>query len=243
MLESSVPECTSMTSSWLGAESVEGLGSISSVLSSAMVSILAFPDEAGRYSRIDNETSHRVARPTKDLMSHAGTDSEANHCNLRQASNHKSDLETANGQSYPDQDSAIFSVDFSWLLERCDYDEQLVLEVLRSFCEQGQHHMNLLSTIYHSELDAAAKCRAVSFHAVNSYARVHCTASALTYFAFCEQNFLAGSACNVGARLLEQRSLALYRAARNASDCAESKHENVVLRGLIEQVHFRPFFS
>ena len=35
-------------------------------------------------------------------------------------------------------------VDFGWLLERCDGESQLVQDVLRSFCEQGQPHVDTL---------------------------------------------------------------------------------------------------
>jgi HPt (histidine-containing phosphotransfer) domain-containing protein len=51
--------------------------------------------------------------------------------------------------------------DFAWLQERCDGDNQLVLEVLRCFCEQGQTHIQALQ----SAMKERDKTKLV-FHAV-----------------------------------------------------------------------------
>ena len=57
------------------------------------------------------------------------------------------------------------------------------------------------------------------------------------------QNFLAGSACNVGALDLEQCSLELYKAAVNASALPRdpSHFESIVPLYLIEQVRANNF--
>jgi hypothetical protein len=51
--------------------------------------------------------------------------------------------------------------DFEWLHERCDGDTQLVLEVLRCFCEQGQTHVQAMQ-IAMKEMDMSK----LVFHAV-----------------------------------------------------------------------------
>jgi hypothetical protein len=51
--------------------------------------------------------------------------------------------------------------DFMWLLERCDGESQLMLDVLRSFCEQGRLHIN---AVQNSAKDV--DMQKLSFHAV-----------------------------------------------------------------------------
>ena len=163
----SVRECTSYTSLQVGTESIDGLGSISSVLSSAMVSILAFPDEAGT---VQVRTRHRASEgPTHSMQDpnfRVDSHSEVVRLRTRNASDSKANLESTRGQAH-EQRSTVHPLDFTWLRERCDHDEDLVLEVLKSFCEQGQHHINSLNTMYHSKLDAAEKVQRISFHSVN----------------------------------------------------------------------------
>ncbi len=51
--------------------------------------------------------------------------------------------------------------DFVWLLERCGGESQLMLDVLRSFCEQGQYHLNAV------QISAKeSNMKQLSFHAV-----------------------------------------------------------------------------
>ena len=54
-------------------------------------------------------------------------------------------------------------IDFEWLLIRCEGDRQLVLEVLRSFCEQGQKHLSAMQNIVHG-----ADFKLLMFHAVRT---------------------------------------------------------------------------
>jgi hypothetical protein len=51
--------------------------------------------------------------------------------------------------------------DFVWLLERCDGESQLMLDVLQSFCEQGQCHLDdVKSSVKQKDMQK------LSFHAV-----------------------------------------------------------------------------
>lgn len=53
------------------------------------------------------------------------------------------------------------AVDFEWLRERCDGDNELVTEVLNSFCEQGQKHLGSMQRSLR-EIDI----KGLQFHAV-----------------------------------------------------------------------------
>jgi hypothetical protein len=53
--------------------------------------------------------------------------------------------------------------DFEWLHERCDGDTQLVLEVLRCFCEQGQTRLQAMQSAL-KEMDMSK----LVFHAVKT---------------------------------------------------------------------------
>ena len=55
------------------------------------------------------------------------------------------------------------SVDFAWLRDRCEGDEHLVLEVLRTFFEQGQCHLNAMQRSM-EEMDYVK----LKFHSVNA---------------------------------------------------------------------------
>ena len=62
--------------------------------------------------------------------------------------------------------SASNPIDLPWLRERCDDDDELVLEVLRSFLKQGLDHTDSLNSIRFAKLDPDLKIRRLMFHAV-----------------------------------------------------------------------------
>lgn len=57
--------------------------------------------------------------------------------------------------------ACIGPVDFASLLQRCDGDHQLALQVLQHFCEQGQYHLSAMQ----KSIEAADNC-GLMFHAV-----------------------------------------------------------------------------
>ena len=53
------------------------------------------------------------------------------------------------------------AVDLAWLLQRCDNDRQLVSEVLKAFCQQGQTHLDAMRDVHTKDPDGP-----LFFHAV-----------------------------------------------------------------------------
>ena len=102
----------------LGSVSSNVLGSISGPLSSAMTSALSLSE-----SSYTSKPFH-VGRVEPCIQSSSTCSNSEQHNSLMKM-----------------KDRILESIDFEWLRERCDGDEQLVLEVLRSFCEQGQRHL------------------------------------------------------------------------------------------------------
>jgi hypothetical protein len=136
-------------------------------------------------------------------------------------------------------------LDFKWLLERCDGENQLALDVLRSFCEQGQRH---LDSVQRSASDE--DMQQLAFHAVytlivdgrddfdstkSSIAESPITRFKPTYPNDLSQNFLAGSASNIGAWPLEERCQVLFTAANIA--LVRDPACRIVLRLLVNQVY------
>jgi hypothetical protein len=143
--------CDSISSSIcgsLGTISSVMPGSVTNVLSSALASTLTFSTQ-------EHDTQKR------DLPVAV---SDAIHCEdeLKQG---KSDLGQTNVKSatriaHP---ISLEAVDFTWLRDRCERDENLVLEVLRSFFEQGQCHLTAMQRSM-EEMDTVK----LMFHSVNA---------------------------------------------------------------------------
>ena len=122
--------CTSLTFLSTSPENLECLGSISSVLSSAVVSILGFQNVS------ESISSDVVTEPKSKTFNQ---ELHLNQNFVGQARQERSSAHVVfHAESSP--------VDFEWLLERCDNDDELVLDVLRSFCEQGQAHITALNS-------------------------------------------------------------------------------------------------
>ena len=122
-------------------ENVEGLSSVSGILSSALVSILSLPTGAANMD--ENETS---PLSTSNSVRNRGYD------------------------CIDHDDVTTDPIDISWLQDRCENDDELIFAVLRSFCEQGQDHIASLSTIYHSESAVETKIREILFLSVLHFA-------------------------------------------------------------------------
>ena len=105
----------------MGSLGCNGQESVSGVLSTALVSALALPDDSSETSR---PPPQRCSSPNKRRSS--------------RATSSKLDFSGFSASSR----AIIEPIDFDWLLVRCDGDNDLVLEVLRSFCEQGQTHLS-----------------------------------------------------------------------------------------------------
>jgi hypothetical protein len=117
-----------------GPENLECLGSISSVLSSAMASVLGFQNG-----------------------------SESNTLCTRNLEEDREGKQISDDQSCGAESHAV---DFDWLRERCDNDDELVLDVLGSFCEQGQAHIAALNAAHKSPVDLDPNGDKLLFHAV-----------------------------------------------------------------------------
>ena len=143
--------CTSLTFLSTSPENLECLGSISSVLSSAVVSILGFQNVS------ESISSDVVTEPKSKTFNQ---ELHLNQNFVGQARQERSSAHVVfHAESSP--------VDFEWLLERCDNDDELVLDVLRSFCEQGQAHITALNSEYNMAVEIGPKTERISFHAVN----------------------------------------------------------------------------
>ena len=129
-------------------ESGEALGSVSSVLTSAIASILSFSTDGTMLQK----TAYSLDRDRCITPSA---------CERPDSTRPGAQKGNQNIYSYE-------PVDFQWLRERCDGDNELVLAVLRSFCEQGQQHLNALKIMYDSDLDNISKARGIVFHSVLS---------------------------------------------------------------------------
>jgi hypothetical protein len=166
-------------------------GSITSVLSSALASALTFPVQ-------DNDTPRRdfpVAVTDATHHEHETKKAQSASCqaNVKCATRTVHRLDPG-------------PVDFVWLRERCGGDDELVLEVLRNFFEQGQCHIDSMQSSI-KEMDITK----IMFHSVN----LHLVSTPYTFTDIpCRvQNFLAGSASNIGAWILEERCQELYKTA------------------------------
>jgi hypothetical protein len=124
------------TSSFSGSLSSRILGSVSGVLSSAMVSALTFNPED--YHRTAHTASEDLQNSRCPKSSAQQPNSSPNSTNTESRSSHQPKPHLSRSQVEP--------IDFEWLRERCGGDNQLVLEVLQSFCEQGQHHLNAIQS-------------------------------------------------------------------------------------------------
>ncbi len=144
---------TSLTFISTSSENLECLGSISSVLSSAVVSILGFQNgPESSFPEIGSEPIPKTVAQAINL--NENLDVQVKH-----------EMNPAHLVCYEESNP----VDFDWLRERCDNDDELVLEVLRSFCEQGQAHIVSLNTLYNSTLEPDSKAERLTFHAVSWY--------------------------------------------------------------------------
>ena len=121
--------------------------SITTILSSAMANTLALSSHTNVHALdSDHHRRTRRGRVWSDGM-HEG-------CRMFQSN--------ISNSSNPSFHAHVEPVDFGWLRERCEGDNRLVQEVLRTFCEQGQRH---ISGMQSSIKDMDAKM--LLFHAVN----------------------------------------------------------------------------
>jgi hypothetical protein len=131
-------------------------GSITTVLSSAIANNLSLSSHDHDARQIPNcESVHVLHSDHSRRTRHGRARSDGMDEGYRTCrSNLDSELTKSNqGHLKP--------VDFGWLLERCEGDNQLVMEVLRTFCEQGQRHIcGMQSSI--KDVDA----KMLLFHAV-----------------------------------------------------------------------------
>jgi hypothetical protein len=121
-------------------------GSVSSVLSSALESALTF-------SAPEHDTQRRDVPVAMSDVNHYGD-------NMKHG---QSDLGLTN-VNCATQLLCTKPVDFAWLRERGGGDDRLVLEVLCTFFEQGQCHLNVMQRS-REEMDTAK----LLFHAVNCW--------------------------------------------------------------------------
>ena len=132
---------TSTFSGSTGSLSSNVFSSISGVLSSAMASALTLsPEECQKlgYNGPEDYHSHSIfLKPTAQEPNFRSFDPKTVAINTELSFVHMPSPNLGRIRSEP-------IVDFDWLLERCGSDGQLVLEVLQSFCEQGQHHLNAI---------------------------------------------------------------------------------------------------
>jgi hypothetical protein len=123
--------CDSISSSVCGSlGSISSImpGSVTTVLSSALASTLTFSAEQYDMQRRDVPVAVSDKNHHEDEMKLGKPDS----CQP----NVKCAMSTVNPKS--------LAVDFAWLRDRCEGDETLVLEVLRTFFAQGQCHLKAM---------------------------------------------------------------------------------------------------
>uniref|UniRef100_A0A7S0MM78 HPt domain-containing protein n=1 Tax=Cryptomonas curvata TaxID=233186 RepID=A0A7S0MM78_9CRYP len=209
-VEDDVESFSSFTSSFSGSTSSFSshvFSSISGVLSSAMASALTLTPEDSQklgyngqsWTTMEDYQTHSILlKPTAQEPTFKPFDQKTVAINTGLSSIHMPSPNLGRVRFEP--------VDFDWLRERCGSDGQLVLEVLQSFCEQGQHHLN-----------AIQNC--IREHDINRL--------------LFHSNFLADSACNIGAKDLEHCAQQLYLAARAA---ATGSSPDDVIQALMEQV-------
>ena len=132
--------CTSYTSSYCGSiELSVGQESVSGVLSTALTAILAIP--LNSVERLQVPASLHLEACTEPfstpnaVRNGAGQESSGN-------------LSKAGHSKIPSYSAKVGCesepVNFDFLLQRCDSDTQLALEILRHFCEQGQTHLSAM---------------------------------------------------------------------------------------------------
>jgi hypothetical protein len=133
----------SFTSSFSGSTSSLSshvLSSISGLLGSAMASALTLTTEdcqkPGYNGSEDFQTHSIFLKPTAQEPTSRTCDPKA--------AAFTTDLVSFDMPSPILARSQVEPVDFDWLHDRCGCDSQLVLEVLQSFCEQGQHHLDAI---------------------------------------------------------------------------------------------------
>lgn len=159
---------TSYESSYTGSISSMGysyhssIGSISGVLSAAMATALNFPADTHSVSTsLGIGASSEICDKTSIDYSIAKLNSADNLLNAMRAN--------------PKPITTVAEpVDFEWLFRRCDGDRQLVLEVLQSFCEQGQIQLSAMqSSIHNFDFNRlmfhAVIVSQLSIHATNVY--------------------------------------------------------------------------
>ena len=130
--------CTSYTSSYCGSiELSVGQESVSGVLSTALTAILAIP--LNSVERLQVPASLHLEACTEPFSK--PTVVRSGSCqDLLQS------LSKAEQSKVPSvcAKTSCEQVDFDFLLQRCDSDTQLALEILRHFCEQGQIHLSAM---------------------------------------------------------------------------------------------------
>ena len=134
-VESRTHQMSSLCSTMLSMESwsVTGQESISGALTSAMTSMLVMDSVKLNSFRMPTSTDVGTSlRPTD------GQIFEENGAGLEVWGCAENKLPT----SIPK--NKVVPVDFEYLLRRCDDDNQLAVEILRTFCEQGQIHLSAM---------------------------------------------------------------------------------------------------
>jgi hypothetical protein len=116
-------------------------GSISGVLSAAMVTALNFPSDPTQTQQTSTGNTLERTSEICDKTSHGASLVKVNSAdNLLNAMRADPKFIVTN----------VEPIDFEWLSSRCDGDRQLVLEVLQSFCEQGQVQLSAMQSSLHS---------------------------------------------------------------------------------------------
>jgi hypothetical protein len=135
----SIDSFSSLGSGSIGSISSNILGSISGVLSSAMSTALTF--------RVETEM------PQKQFQFDGHGEPIDRISTLR--------IRPYSDDRHKPNHVLLQALDFEWLHERCDGDIDLLSEVLKSFCEQGQIHLSAMQQSF-KEINI----KTLEFHAV-----------------------------------------------------------------------------
>jgi hypothetical protein len=134
-------------------------GSITTVLSSAIANALTLSSNDHEVRQLPNSISAFV----QDAAHNRGTQGRNETTNMNEGCiscrSNRSGVSSINS-SYLVR---LEPVDFGWLHERCEGDKHLAMEVLRTFCEQGQRHIDGMKSSI-KEMDT----KMLLFHAVIS---------------------------------------------------------------------------
>jgi hypothetical protein len=144
---------TGSVSHYSNSASASVAGSVTTLLSSTIANALTLSSHADDIHYIANGVSIHALDARHSRRTSQGRSDRMN----GGYRSRRSDLNSA-----LDSSVHIDPVDFVWLRERCEGDNLLVIEVLRTFCEQGHRHISGMQSSI-KEMDA----KMLLFHAVN----------------------------------------------------------------------------